>query len=335
VKLRNRWPLPGNVFVLRAQRWFPWWFNEAQRLARLIARLEPDVVHSLEIQHAGYLTLAARGRAPGRFPPWVVTNWGNDTYYFRHFPEHEAQLRAVFAGCDYYDCECERDVRAARELGFRGTAFPVTPNTGGFDLEAVRALRQAGPPSTRRLILLKGYQNWQGRALTGLRALELCADVLRAFRIGVYLAGPETVRAAEQVARRTGLTIEIVPKCGHEAMLRLHGQARMSIGINATDGVSTSFLEALVMGSFPIQTCTACADEWVTDGETGFIVRPDDPEGIAAAIRRAATDDALVDRAAELNARTAGERLEYRKLKQQAVELYETVARERPRGAPN
>ena len=133
------------------------------------------------------------------------------------------------------------------------------------------------------------------------------------------------------MARKTGLVIDIIPKCGHEEMLRLHGRARMSIGINATDGVSTSFLEALVMGSFPIQTYTACADEWVTDGETGFIVRPDDPAGIAAAIRRAVTDDALVDRAAERNARTAEDRLEYGKLRQQAVALYETVAREHPR----
>ena len=66
VAARNRWPLPGNVLLGRAQRWLPWWFNEPKRLARLIARLAPDVVHSLEIQHAGYLTLEAKeplGRA--------------------------------------------------------------------------------------------------------------------------------------------------------------------------------------------------------------------------------------------------------------------------------
>lgn len=97
------------------------------------------------------------------------------------------------------------------------------------------------------------------------------------------------------------------------------------MGINATDGVSTSFLEALVMGSFPIQTCTACADEWVTNGVSGFIVPPDDPEAIALAIRKAVTDDALVNKAAEINAQTAKDRLEYSLIQKSSIAMYETV----------
>src|SRR5262249_25076316 len=121
------------------------------------------------------------------------------------------------------------------------------------------------------------------------------------------------------------IPIDIINYTSHEEMLRLHGRARMSIGVNITDGVSTSFLEALVMGSFPIQTCTACADEWIQNGETGFIVSPDDPEGIAQAIRKAATDDQLVDRAAELNAQTARERLGYAQVQSTAIGMYEHV----------
>ena len=57
-------------------------------------------------------------------------------------------------------------------------------------------------------------------------------------------------------------------------MLRLHGRARVSIAISIGDGISTALLEAMAMGSFPIQTCTACADEWIIDGKSGFIVQP-------------------------------------------------------------
>ena len=213
--------------------------------------------------------------------------------------------------------------------GTWGQAFPVTPNTGGFRLEDLRSLCSPGPTSERRLILLKGYENWAGRALHGLRAIEQCADVLRGFKTAIYSADDMVIEQVKGTRQEIGLDIDIVPRSSHEEMLRLHGQARMSIGINITDGVSTSFLEALAMGSFPIQTCTACADEWITDGETGFLVRPDDIAGIAAAIRRAATDDALVDRAAQINAQTALDRLEYGKIQAASIAMYRRVIADR------
>jgi glycosyltransferase involved in cell wall biosynthesis len=82
-------------------------------------------------------------------------------------------------------------------------------------------------------------------------------------------------------------------------------------------------LEALAMGAFPIQSNTACADEWLVHGETGMIVPPDDPYEIADALRRALTEDALVDNAAERNAQVAAERLDSEKIKALAVSLYE------------
>jgi hypothetical protein len=86
-------------------------------------------------------------------------------------------------------------------------------------------------------------------------------------------------------------------------------------------------LEAMVMGVFPVQSCTACADEWILDGKSGFIVPPEEPEEIGMAIRRALLDDALVDQAAEMNERTARERLEYSVVRPQAVKIYEDIMR--------
>jgi hypothetical protein len=48
-----------------------------------------------------------------------------------------------------------------------------------------------------------------------------------------------------------------------------------------------------------------------------------------AAIRRALTEDDLVDRAAEINFRTAAERLDRAKLAPMAAGIYHTVAEER------
>jgi glycosyltransferase involved in cell wall biosynthesis len=187
--------------------------------------------------------------------------------------------------------------------------------------------RQPGQTSARRLIALKGYQGWAGRALVGLRAIELCADALKNYRVAVYMAGDEVKIAAELASKATGIPIEIIPSGSHDDMLRLHGQARVSIGLSISDAISTSLLETMIMGSFPVQSNTGCGDEWLTDGETGILVPPDDPQIIAAAIRRAVTEDELVDRAAELNARVTAERLDYSVIQPKVIEMYERVVK--------
>ncbi len=280
----------------------------------------------MEIQAAGYLTMDVRKKYGGQFPPWIVTNWGSDIYLFGRLAEHVDRIKDVLAACDYYSCECQRDVQLAKQMGLKGKVLPVLPNGGGFDLTRVVQFRQPGPTSQRRLILLKGYTGWAGRALVGLRAIALCAKELKGYSIAVYLAKKNVKRAADLVSRSAGIPIEVIPYCSHEDMLRLFGRARLSIGLSISDAISTTLLEAMVMGAFPIQSCTACADEWIVDGESGFIVPPEDPEPIVAAIRRAVSDDALVDRASEVNARVARERLDQEIIKPQAIAIYQRVA---------
>lgn len=319
----SRYPLLNRVPALKPQSVKP-----DLALAQLIRELQPDIVHSLEFQAAGYLTLNAKKRLEGRFPKWIATNWGSDIYLFGKLEEHKATIRELLASCDYYSCECQRDVLLAGNLGFSKVTLPVYPNTGGFDLDAIRGLRQAGPTSGRRLIMLKGYQTWAGRAITGLRALERCADLLRegGYEVAIYVPVPDVALAAQLFTVHTGIPVRIIPAgTDHEQILRLHGQARISIGLSISDAISTSFLEAMAMGSFPIQSWTACADEWVTDGETGLLVPPEDPEIVEQAIRKALTDDGLVDSAAEANYQTIAGRAEYRALRQKTIEMYQYV----------
>jgi glycosyltransferase involved in cell wall biosynthesis len=111
-------------------------------------------------------------------------------------------------------------------------------------------------------------------------------------------------------------------------VLRVLGTARVYIGLSISDAISTSLLEAMVMGAFPIQSNTACVEEWLVEGDNGLIVPPEDPQVVAAALRRALSNDALVDRAAEINARTATERLDRKVIQPRAVALYERVYQE-------
>ena len=294
-------------------------------LAFIIRWLQPDIVHSLEIQHAGYLTLNAQDVLKGIFPTWIVTNWGSDIYLFGRLVDHKPKIKAVLANCNYYSCECQRDTKLAKDLGFKGEILPVFPNTGGFDLEKISVLRSSVPPSARGIILLKGYQHWAGRALVGLQALRQCADLLENYTIAISVASPEVQIAAELFSQDTKIPVVIIPAIAHDEMLRYYGRSRIYIGLSISDAISTSLLEAMVMGAFPIQSCTACADEWIEDGKSGFIVPPEEPNAIADAVRRALKDDSLVNRAAKINAQTAAERLDYSNIQTQVIKMYKDI----------
>jgi glycosyltransferase involved in cell wall biosynthesis len=294
----------------------------ASMLSRVIKKLQPDIVHSIEFQHGAYLTHSAY-KALDQRPTWIVTNWGSDLYLYGRLAYHRPIIERILKMADYYSCECERDVQIAREMGFEGEVLPVFPNTGGFHLDRINKPSQ--PPSARRQIIIKGYQHFAGRALVALRALALCADALKGYRIVIYSAVADVEIAAELLAETTGLEVECLPKMAHEALLEQYGKSRVYIGLSISDAISTSLLESMVMGAFPIQSGTACADEWITDGESGLIVPPEDPQIIAEAVRRAVSDDALVDAAAEKNAATCAERLNYADIKAKAVAFYTTV----------
>lgn len=339
VRTRVLWPLSRGGHRVRraANRFLPSrWTNRAEWLARLIRRLRPDVIHALEFQAAGYLIAETKRLMGDGFPPLLVSNWGSDILLYGPLPGHSEKIREVLACADYYASECERDVTLAREYGFRGEAWPVLPAAGGFDIESMRQYRKPGPTSSRRVIALKGYQHWAGRGLVGLRAIELCADVLKqnGFTVAVYsLNNPDVKLAVQRAAHRTGLTFETLPRESREDVLRLHGRARVAVGLSISDGLSTSALESLIMGAFPVQSDTSCLCELVRCGEGALMVPPEDPTEVAAAISRAATDDDLVDRAAQQNDQTAVERLSEHIIRPQVIELYQKMAKTKPNRA--
>jgi len=289
--------------------------------------MNPDIIHSLEFQSAGYLVLRAKNTCSGTFPTWIATNWGSDIYYFRQFPEHREKITQILQHCDYYSCECDRDIRLAQEMGLQGKVLPLFPNTGGFDLASAAQFRHPGLTSDRNIILLKGYHGWAGRALSGLRALALCGDILKQYKIVIYSADPDVKKSADEIRESRGLAIECIPQSSHEKMLWYFGHARLYIGLSISDAISTSLLEAIVMGAFPIQSDTSCADEWIVHGKNGFIVPPEDPVVVAEAIKKALQDNDLVNTAASMNTQIAQSRLNYSIIQSHVIEMYKKLLR--------
>jgi len=288
----------------------------SQRLMALIIRIwiklsrrRFDVVHAMELQHAGY-TLLASGLAKS-ISRVVVSNWGSDIYWFRRFPRHRRRLTRLLRLSTHYSCECTRDVEIARNLGFAGTVLPVVPNAGPISEIGLAGGIAAPKTSSRKLVLVKGYTGFVGRADIALSAIRNCRAELDGFEVVVYSSDRKSRSIAKKISKEYSVNIRTLKKyeMSHNQMLELFQAARVYLGISESDGISTSLLEALASGAFPIQSDTSCADEWIEDGLNGSIVPWNDVDKITERLRRSLLDDVFVDSAAEINLGISKKRL--------------------------
>ena len=231
--------------------------------------------------------------------------------------------------CDYYSCECKRDVDLAMQFGLKGITFESYLNNAGFEKALIyKYRRKSGPTSLCNVIIVKGYLCWAGSALVAIRALERCADLIKDYKVVIYsnASGEDVEIASTLLSQNTGAEVTILPAgTSHTEIMQYHSRARISIGLSMGDAISTSLLEAMAMGSFPIQSCTACASEWFTDGISGLIVTPEDPEVVEHAIRRALLDDILVNSAAEINYNKIVKDANFETLRVKTIQAYKKV----------
>jgi len=271
--------------------------SRAYLLRRVIRSTKFDLIHVLELQHAGYLLLDT-GLAT-HFPKVFITNWGSDIYWFQQFPKHKQRIVELLKIANYYSAECDRDIKIVRELGYAGRVKSVIPNSGGIDVEYLPT--NMLPPSQRRRIIVKGYTGFVGRAQIAIDALEGVIDELEGYEVVIYSASLKARLRALRLKNKHGISVRIVRKrTSHADMLKLFSESRVYMGISLSDGISTSLLEAMATGCYPVQTNTGCACEWVTES-SGSLVRPDNVQAISAQLREALTNDSLVDEAARVN----------------------------------
>lgn len=297
-------------------------FVSPATIERAVRALRPDLVHSLELQHASYRCLAAATAMGNEFPPWLASNWGSDLYLYRKLDEHRPVLKALLRRIDALHGECQRDGVIARELGYpRERPLYVMPASGGVDFQRLPVPQQ--PPSARSTILVKGYHGWSGRAQHVLSALLLAAPRLSHKRVRLVLAGGAVAAMAREVARVTGLDVQVEPWSDDSSVsLQRIADARIAIGIGISDGIGTSFLEAMALGAFPIAATTGCLCEWIREGVDGLVVDPHDTYALAKAISRAANEDSLVDAAAVRNRGSVQERWNVHTNRMTALNMY-------------
>ena len=325
-----RWPFFKSIsgyldfffFELRGHiKLFP---NRSKFIEKILKGGTFQYIHAFEIQGAGYLInkinadLLSKQRI-------ILTNWGSDIYYFAQFPAHEKQIRGALAKANYYSGECVRDYALARKFGFVGEELPCIPNAGGFQIGP----RDSNflPPSFRSQILIKGYGGIFGRADLPIAIIPKIAQLYPQIRFHIYSATDDTLNLLELIPEefRAKISVSTIrEKLSHGQMLKEFSKSRIYIGCSVSDGISTSFIESLIYGAYPIQTNTSCANEWVSKGAKASIIGLD-LDLLLVEIVRALDDSNLVDAASEKNFQIAIMHLSNDVVQKQALKFYKQL----------
>lgn len=294
-------------------------------LEKIIIEIQPDVVHSFEMQSCSYPI----ERTMLKYPKlkWMYSCWGSDLFYYRNFKEHNTKIRKVLKRIDFLHTDCIRDFEIARQLGFKGQFLGVIPGGTGYRIEELEKYKL--PIHERKIILVKGYEHHFGRGLNVVKALELIKKELENYEVVVFGAHPKVIEYINEKSlnytcfHRHGLT--------HEELIKLMGKSLLYIGNSISDGIPNTLLEAIVMGAFPIQSNPGGATaEIITDSENGFLIKhPENIAGIKENIIKAITNITLVKSATVLNSVIAKERLDYEVNNKKLLAIYESIAQYR------
>lgn len=289
----------------RVRSWF---------LQRLIKEALPDFVHALEFQHGAYLADLTL-RKYKLETAFIATCYGSDIYWFQRFGRHLKKIKSVLQRADFYSAECERDVTLARLYGFSGKALPTIPNAGGISEQYKRL--PVLPIAKRNLIMVKGYDSWVGRGSMAIQALGQLGEALDGLDVLVYSCERKTLRAIRKLEPSLRRRIKIYKKGAlpHEEMMSNFARALIYVGVSESDGISTSMVEAMAMGCYPVQTSTACSSEWFAGPSQGQEINEIKVEEISKAIgsaiqaARKTDDESWHQRRLDVLARLDGRRI--------------------------
>lgn len=292
-----------------------------EKLEKIIKEIQPDVIHSFEMQNCSYPILKTMIKF--NHIKWIYSCWGNDLYFYQNSQTHKFKIKNVLKRVNYLHTDCERDYKLAKELSFKGNFTGVIPGGTGYKIDAL--IKNSIPNEKRKIILVKGYQNMFGRALTIVKALEELQKEIKEYEIIIFGAHTEVI----EYLKVNQLPFQVFHRheLAHNQLLVLMGKALIYIGNAISDGIPNTLLEAMVMGAFPIQSNPGGAtEEIINNNKNGLLIK--DPEGveeIKTLIKQALSNQKMIQEAIAINLTLAYEKLDYEINKKKVIAIYENI----------
>ena len=291
----------------------------AQPLHEMIEHLKPDLVHAMRIPYEGMTAAAANLEIP-----LLVSVWGNDfTLHARSSPWMGYWTRRAMQAAQALHTDCQRDQRMAQQWGFqKDRQTLVTPGNGGIDPSI---FHQPSEPVLQPVVINpRGFRSYV-RNDTFFKSIPIALKQIPQARfLCASMAGEPVV---ERWIARLGIAhaVQLLPACSHNQMGDIFRSAAVLVSPSIHDGTPNSLLEGMACGCFPVAGRLESLQEWITHGQNGFLVDPDDAQSLADAILAGLTDPGLRARAAAANALIISERAVYDSCMSRVEVLYQEM----------
>lgn len=303
-----------------------------RRLVRCLLQLRPDVVHSHEVYGLGLPPLPM---------PHVITVHGFDHLNLVADASRLAWLRAPI-----WERLLRRGLARAQHVVsispyVRGMLQSLTSaeihDIGNPIDECFFGARCREPFGQRDRVLCAG---WLSERKNTLGAVEAFGEAIRSGAPGrLVLAGfsaqPSYRRRVEARIDDLGLRdrIDVPGSLDRGALLAELARTRALLLISRQENAPMIVAEAMAAG-VPVIASDRCGIPFmVREGETGFLVDPDDRRGIAERLARLLSDDALAARLGAAAADDAAQRFHPRRAARDTLELYRRLVPPAPSAA--
>jgi len=297
-------------------------FSRLQRIIRILRRYRPDLVFAPYMMSNGFVAaLIWRG-------PLVVSAMGGDVLNHVDHPLWRrlikgTVLRFVGRRADLVHVVAENLERRLLGLGLpfhKIARFPV-----GIDLSLFRPRESPTRRFGDRLICTRSHAPVYDIP-TLIDALAILKRSGMHFRC-LFLGGGHLLDVHRERVQVAGLADFVtfagqVPLVDVAAMLR---DSDVYVSTSLADGTSSSLLEAMATGLFPVVSRNDANLPWIADGETGLLFEAGDSEALARCLSRAIDDADLRARAVSENHRRVRENGDIRRNANELAKLFEQV----------
>ena len=286
----------------------PW---VSAKIKRSITTFQPDLIHALRIPFEGILTEPA-ARNLGQ--PFIVSIWGNDLTLFAAGSRwlRRSTKRVLDAAVGLH-CDCERDVRLARALGYAGRAT-VLPTCGGLDESVFPGLASRRNVRMRLGIDSSAPVIFDPRASRGYTRHDIFFAALPAIlnkypNAVIVTVGVDHDSELRNFSRELRVQSRVIflPNQSAHQMADLYAASDVMVSPTEHDGTPNSLLEGMACGCFPIVSDLESLREWVDHGVNGFVVELSS-ESFQNAVIKALGDRKLRSSAALQNRNLIGRR---------------------------
>ncbi len=263
------------------------YFSNFLRAVQHARALKPDILHLHAVSGFGLWSVGAR------ISPTIASVWGSDILEFGARGWGRMLVRRML--------KCARHITATSEF-LKNATLEIAPGISNrltvipFGVTAPQKIEAFPPHSPFRLCMLKANRHIYG-VETMMRAMAILKNKNIGVTVSILRAGTYEAKIREMI-KEFGLAenVNLIGNLDHDKIYDFIAQHHALLMPSLSESFGVAALEAQAAGRPVIATDVGGIPEVVLDGKTGILVQPNNPQALAEAITKLATNIPLVEK---------------------------------------